>query len=381
MSARERKAGMFRAALFHEATSRISRRRRRNSPALVVVVPVALALTLAGCGSNAAKSTPSAGASSTSAGASGVQKTAIAATVPTGTTLRVGDQLEFLKTLLATAGEDTAIPYKVEWSGFIGGPPMLQAFHAGAIDAGFVADTPLILAQAAHQDVVAVAAWASGHGSNELIAAPGTGINSWADLKGKKVALQRGTSAEATVLQGLQRVGLKLSDINVVDLPFTQVAAARQGGSVQAGILVPPLDTGYLTSNAGAKVVDRPDNLTARLSFLIAKKSAIEDPAKAAALRDYILRLGRAFAKIKANPDPFIDKFYVGQYHLTRAAGKALLDRLGASSFVQFTPELNTAQQELADLFHDAGEIPDKVDAAQEFDTRFADVVRQAAKG
>ncbi|MDQ1382740.1 MAG: sulfonate transport system substrate-binding protein [Actinomycetota bacterium] len=348
-------------------------------------MPVALALTLAGCGSSASKAQPSGNPSSTTAGASGagsaVQKTAIAATVPSGTTLRVGDQLEFLKTLLATAGEDTALPYKLEWSGFIGGPPMLQAFHAGAIDAGFVADTPLILAQAAHQDVVAVTAWASGHGSNELIAAPGTGINSWADLKGKKVALQRGTSAEATVLQGLQRVGLKLSDIDVVDLPFTQVSPALQGGSVQAGILVPPLDSAYLTSNPGAKVVDRPDNLTARLSFLIAKKSAIEDPAKAAALRDYILRLGRAFAKIKADPDPFIEKFYVGQYHLSPAAGKALLTQLGASSFVQFTPELHAAQQELADLFLDAGEIPHKVDATQEFDTRFADVVRQAAKG
>lgn len=363
-----------------QVVSRIARHRRRSSLAAFVATPVVVALALTGCGSSNSAQASSAIDSSTKPAAGG-SASSIPATVPSGTTLRVGDQLEFQKTLLEVGGQDTAIPYKLEWSGFIGGPPMLQAFHAGAIDAGFVADTPLILAQAAHQDVVAVAAWASGHGTNELIAAPDSGINSWADLKGKKVALQRGTSAEATVLQGLDRVGLKLSDIDVVDLPFTQVSAALQGGSVQAGILVPPLDTAYLKSNPGAKVVDRPDNLTARVNFLIAKKSAIDDPAKAAAIRDYILRLGRAFAKIKANPDPFIEKFYVGQYHLTLAAGRALLAQTGASSFVEFTPELNTAQQELADLFHDAGEIPDKVDAPQEFDSRFADAVRQAAGG
>ena len=359
--------------------SRLHRHRRRTPVIAAAVTPVVLALALAGCGSgNSAQASSSIDSSpSTVAGDAPTVPTA----VPSGTTLRVGDQLEYLKTLLDTAGEGSGLPYAIDWSGFIGGPPMLQAFHADAIDAGFVADTPLIFAQAAHQDVLAIAAWATEHGTGELLAAPGSGIGSWRDLKDKKVAFQRGTSAEATVLQGLDGVGLTLKDIDVVDLPFTQISAALQGGSVQAGILAPPLDTAYLKSNPGAKVVDRPDNLTARVSFVIASKSAIEDPAKAAALHDFILRLGRAFAKIKANPDPFIQKFYVGQYHLTPAAGKALLAQVGAASLIEFTPELNAAQQDLADLYHDAGEIPEKVDAPKEFDTRFADAIKQATSG
>jgi sulfonate transport system substrate-binding protein len=257
---------------------------------------------------------------------------------------------------------------------------MLQAFHAGAIDAGFVADTPLIFAQAAHQDVVAIAAWASEHGGQELVAAPNSGINGWGDLKGKKVAFQKGTSAEATVLQGLQGVGLKLGDISSVDLPITQISAALQGGSVQAGILVAPLDTAYLKSNPGARVVDRPSNLTARVNFLIASKSALENPGKAAALRDYILRFGKALQKIKTDPDPFVKNFYVAKYGLTLAAGKALLAQLGPSTFVELSGELIPAQQELADLYASAGEIPDKLDASKEFDNRFAAVVRAAAE-
>jgi sulfonate transport system substrate-binding protein len=353
-------------------------RRSRRSVPVGAVALVAVTALLAGCGS---KTTPSAGAAGTASKSGTTTPPTVPTSIPPGTTLRVGDQLDFLKTILSTAGEDKNLPYKLKWSGFIGGPPMLQAFHANAIDAGFVADTPLIFAQAAHQDVKAIAGWASEHGTTELIAAPDSGINSWADVKGKKVAIQRGTVAEAVVLQGLEGAGLKLSDIDVVDLPITQISAALQGGSVEAGVLAAPLDTAYLTSNPGAKIVDRPSNLTARVSFLIASAGAIEDPAKAAALNDYVARFGKALAKIKADPDEFVKDFYVAKYGLTLEAGKALLAMQGASTFIPLSGDLIPAQQELADLYTDAGEIPDKLDVTQEFDTRFAGAITHAAAG
>jgi sulfonate transport system substrate-binding protein len=212
---------------------------------------------------------------------------------------------------------------------------MLQAFQADAIDIGFVGDTPLIFAQAARQDVVAVAAWASDHGSNELVAAPGSKINSWRDLKGKKLAFQQGTSLEAAGLQGLHKAGLSLSDVTPVHLPLTQISAALQGGSVDAGILVPPLDRAYLSGNPGAKVVDRSDDLTNRLSFIIASKSALADKAKAAAIREYVQRIARAYKSIAANPEAFVQSFFVGKYHLTPEAGRRLLTDQGTTRRVR----------------------------------------------
>ena len=79
---------------------------------------------------------------STRAGDEGTGPTTTAAAVelpdevPPGTTLRVGDQLEYLQTVLELAGEDEAFPYEVEYSSFVGGPPMLQAFQGGALDTG-----------------------------------------------------------------------------------------------------------------------------------------------------------------------------------------------------------------------------------------------------
>ena len=120
---------------------------------------------------------------------------------------------------------------------------MLQAFQAGAIDVGWVADTPLIFAQAAHQGVVAVAAYATKNASYQLVAAPGSSIKSWKDLKGKKVTYQQGTSLEAVLLQGLHSAGLSLKDVTSVSLPATQLIAALEGGSVDAAISEVPFWT------------------------------------------------------------------------------------------------------------------------------------------
>jgi len=62
--------------------------------------------------------------------------------MPTGVTLRVGDQPDYLKTLLSLSGEDQHLPYTLTYGSFVGGPPMLQAFQADALDAGFIRTTP-----------------------------------------------------------------------------------------------------------------------------------------------------------------------------------------------------------------------------------------------
>src|SRR4051794_38266915 len=164
--------------------------------------------------------------------------TTAATKIPAGTVIKVGDQLDYLKTVLKLSGEDKNFPYQVEYSAFVGGPPMLQAFQAGSIDAGFVGSTPLIFAQAAKQDISAVAGWATANSSYGLVTSPDSkGISGWSDLKGKKVTFQQGTAGEAALLQALDKVGLKLSDITRVNLPITQASAALQSGSADAGLL------------------------------------------------------------------------------------------------------------------------------------------------
>jgi len=320
---------------------------------------------------------------STRAGATGTDPTTTAppvtvpTSIPAGTTLRVGDQLDYLKTVLEVSGQDKGFDYKVDYSAFIGGPPMLQAFQGGALDTGFVASTPLIFAQAAKQNLVAVAGWAPDRGLGGLITEDES-IKSWADLKGKRVAYQRGTSAEAAVLQGLDSAGLKLSDITTVDVAITQINAALQGGSADAGLSTEPLISLYLAGHPNGRIAVVPKQLTDRASFLIASTDALKDPGKTAALADYTSRLVKAFTYLNAHPDQLAASVFVKQYGLPLDRAKEIVKAgNGTTEFFPIPGKVLAPQQKLADLFAKAGEIPAAVDVKAEFGNRFNDLVKE----
>ena len=350
----------------------VERPNRRIAAGGAVLIALVLTTALAACSTDA----------STRAGADeGPATTAAPVTVPdsvpAGTTLRIGDQLDYLATVLDLAGEDDDFPYTVEYSTFVGGPPMLQAFQGGALDSGFVASTPLIFAHAAGQDIVAIAGWASENGTTALVTNDAE-IDGWDSLAGKRVAYQRGTSAEAAVLQSLEAVGLSPDDITTVDVPITQVGATLVGGSADAGISVEPLISKYLTDTPGAKVAARASEITDRASFLIATSDALDDPAKTAALADYTGRIVRAFRFLGEHPEVTAQSFYVEQFGLTPERAAEVQEAAGPIRTFTLPGTIVDQQQELADLFAEAGQIPASVDAGREFDTRFNAVVEQA---
>jgi len=341
------------------------RTRKSTIPALLVGLLVIVGLCCSAVVAGAQTTTTTTGKSSTK--------------IPAGTTLRVGDQLDFLKTVLKLSGQDQNFPYTVDYSAFVGGPPMLQAFQAGSIDTGFVGSTPLIFAQAAQQDIPAVAGWATANGSYGLVVPPGSSIKGWKDLKGKKVVFQQGTAAEAALLQALDTAGLQYSDITPVNLPLTQASAALQSGSADAAVLVEPLTSVYLQANPGGKVVANANVITDRSEFMIANKDALNDKGKSAALSDYISRLVKGFAYTSAHPDQIAQAVYVNQYHLPADRALEVAKASGGTTFVTLPGPVLKAQQNLANLFLKAGEIPAKVDVKKQFDTRFNAVVKAAA--
>ncbi|MDF9811960.1 ABC-type nitrate/sulfonate/bicarbonate transport system substrate-binding protein [Streptomyces sp. SPB162] len=95
---------------------------KRFAPALLL--PLALLLTACG-GSSAADD-----ASGSSDGGLG------------GVTLNVGDQKGGSEAILRAAGELDKVPYRITWSTFTSGPPLLEAVNAKAVDIGGVGNTP-----------------------------------------------------------------------------------------------------------------------------------------------------------------------------------------------------------------------------------------------
>lgn len=338
-----------------------------------VIVAIA---ALSACGSTEA---------STRAGADDNAPTTTAAPVveipeiPPGVTLRVGDQLDQLATVLEAAGEDKDLPYTVEYSSFIGGPAMLQAFQGGAIDAGTVGSTPLIFAQAADQGITAVAGWAGAKGYYGLVAGPDATGEDWSDLKGKTVAYQRGTAGQAFLMQGLEKVGLTLGDVTTVDLIQTQIAQAIQAGQAEFGVSVEPLTSSLIDSTPGARVLPSEQELTDRSNFIIASQEALADEGKSAALADYTSRLIRAWRYITANRDEVAQAIYVGIFGLSPERAATLAAEGGQVELLKLPDDIAASQQHLADLYFAEGEIPIELDVTMQFDTRFNDILDKAA--
>jgi hypothetical protein len=78
----------------------------------------------------------------------GVRAQALPIAVPNATALTVADQNEALQTLMIASGEQAKLAGKVTYANFLGGPSILEAFRAHALDLAQVGDAPPIQAQA-----------------------------------------------------------------------------------------------------------------------------------------------------------------------------------------------------------------------------------------
>src|SRR6478735_4084521 len=102
-------------------------RRLRRRPWLIAACAALTAASLATACSSASSET------GTDAGTATSTPPTVPTSIPDGLTLRVGDQLGYLQQSLKVSGQDQDLPYTIEYSAFVGGPPMLQAFQGDAI--------------------------------------------------------------------------------------------------------------------------------------------------------------------------------------------------------------------------------------------------------
>jgi sulfonate transport system substrate-binding protein len=122
----------------------------------------------------------------------------------------------------------------VKWVEFSFGPPLLEALNIGAIDYGTTGDAPPIFAQAAHANLVYVAALPAAGSGAAILVKDEASIHSLIDLKGKRVGFAKASSAHNLTIAALEKAGLSYSDITPVYLPPADAAAAFASGSIDA---------------------------------------------------------------------------------------------------------------------------------------------------
>lgn len=129
---------------------------------------------------------------------------------------------------------------RVTWTEFPAGPQMLEALNVGSVDFGSVGETPPVFAQAAKADLVYVAHQPPAPTAEAIIVHRDSPIQSVADLKGKRVALNRGSNVHYLLVKALEEANLSIRDIQTAFLPPADARAAFQRGSVDAWVIWEP---------------------------------------------------------------------------------------------------------------------------------------------
>ncbi|HEY0275901.1 MAG TPA: ABC transporter substrate-binding protein, partial [Paenirhodobacter sp.] len=122
----------------------------------------------------------------------------------------------------------------VEWVEFSAGPPLVEALNVGAVHLGWTGDAPPIFGQSAGSAISYVAALPSSGAGEAIFAKDSTGIRTVADLKGKRVAVGKGTSSNNLVVAALEANGLSYDDIQPVYLSPADAGSAFAADKVDA---------------------------------------------------------------------------------------------------------------------------------------------------
>ena len=345
---------------------------------LVTLAAWAAVAALAACGSSS--STSSGTSSPAPAGSAAGSASGSPTPDLSGVTLRVGQTLwPSLKTQFELAGvSDT--PYKVEWSVFPGGDKQLLALGAGAIDVAESSDIPPIFARAANNATFKVVAVQQGNTLlQEVLASQKSGITSIAGLKGKKVAYVKSTTAQYFLAKLLDQAGLKWSDIQAVPLAPADGATALSTGNVDA-LASYGASLQLLRSKGAVQIGSGKDILSGNFP-IEAANGVLTDPAKKAALVDFLGRLNKAYSYARDHAQDYVTKQVVFTKQPADQALGIFTDgeKQRPTRIVPTSPDAIAKEQDVADTFLALGALTAKVDVASYWtDTLNADVTKVA---
>jgi len=158
--------------------------------------------------------------------------------------LRIGYQKYGTLVLLKARGileeKLKKIGFDVRWTEFPAGPQLLEALNVGAVDFGTTGETPPIFAQAAGAPLVYIAHEPPAPTGEAILVPKDSPIKTVAELKGKNVALNKGSNVHYLLVKALEDAGLAYTDIKTTFLPPADARAAFERGAIDAWVIWDP---------------------------------------------------------------------------------------------------------------------------------------------
>lgn len=255
-----------------------------------------------------------------------------------------------LETLLKQQGVN------VKWVEFPAGPQLLEGLNVGSVSFGEAGEAPPIFAQAANSNLVYVANQPEAPKAEALIVQKDSNIQSVQDLKGKRIAFNKGSNVHYLLLKVLEANNLKLSDIEVVYLPPSDARAAFERGAVDAWVIWDPFFAAA-EHQIGARVIATGENIVSNHQFYLADRKFAE--ANPQIIDAVVNELNLTTEWVSSHQDEAA-KLLEKPTGLAFDVLKTSISRMGFG-VKPLTPEVAQKQQQVADAFYGQQLIPAKL--------------------
>ncbi|RZL90496.1 MAG: sulfonate ABC transporter substrate-binding protein [Variovorax sp.] len=273
--------------------------------------------------------------------------------------LRIGNQkgqLSLLKGRGTLEKRLAPLGVSVKWTEFAAGPVQLEALNVGSIDFGDVGEAPPIFAQAAGAPLAYVAATVQRPRAEAVLVPQGSAIQSVADLKGRKIALNKGSNVHYFIVKLAEKAGLNYGDLNLVYLPPADARAAFEKGSIDAWVIWDP----FLASaekTLGARVLADASGVVGNRGYYF---SSLDYVAKNQDVLSLLTEeINRVDQWAAANKDA-----YAAELSALWGIPKPVVDVVvgrAAYGTGPITKAILGEQQQIADTFFSLGLIPKKI--------------------
>ncbi|MED4813021.1 aliphatic sulfonate ABC transporter substrate-binding protein [Bacillus atrophaeus] len=256
---------------------------------------------------------------------------------------------------------------KVKWTEFQSGPPQFEGLAADKLDFSQVGNSPVISGQAAGISFKEIGLSQDGLKANGILVKKDSGIHNLKDLKGKKIAVAKGSSGFDFLYKALDQEGLSAGDVNIIQLQPDEATSAFENGAVDAwSIWEPYLSIQTLKHEAKIIANGESTDLYSPGFTLVRTKFADEYP-------DEVVRFLKVYDKAvawqKKHREEAAD-LYADIKNLDKEVVKNVLNNTEPLNEV-INNDIIKAQQETADFQYRTKAINKKIDVKEVVDNSF----------
>ncbi len=262
---------------------------------------------------------------------------------------------------------------KVEYAEFQSGPPMTEAMASNRLDFAGLGNMPIIAAQAAGIPFTVISQALEGKNNVAIIVPKDSDIQSVEDLKGKKVSVAKGSNAYNFLFRGLEGVGLKASDLEIIQLQPDEAQPAFETGKIDAWATWDPNITLNVLQDKARVLADGEQLGVLSPSFYIARKQFADEYPELVSI--YLKVLDRALEWENNNHDEAIER-YAAERNVPTAVIEGIFAR-SKSINIPVSDETIAQHQQTADFQYEIESIRKKIDVSEVFDNSFLEAARQ----